>query len=73
MMEDMKLQPGRFMKSIITKIIKTMVRKKLGYELDIQINAINVVTEEGKVRLHLDADVETSTEEFVNIISTYMD
>ena len=71
MMEDMKLQPGRFMKGIITKIVKMLIRKKLGYDMDIQINTVNVVTDEGKVRIRIDVEAETSTEEFVKIINEF--
>ena len=68
-MDELKLVlSSKFMRGIVTKIIKKTVFKKTGYEIDIQINKIAVETNDGKVSLHMDADASVNSEDFVDII-----
>lgn len=60
----------KFMKGIVTKMIATTIRKKFGYNIDIQINEILVSTENGKIHLHADVVAETTNEEFVKILKS---
>lgn len=54
---------------IVTKVVNTIVKKKLGYNIDIQLNDVVITEADGKVHLHIDVDAETSTEEFKKIIN----
>lgn len=54
---------------IITKIVKSIIKKKLGYDFDIQLNDVVMTEADGKVHFHIDVDAETSTEEFKRIIN----
>lgn len=68
-MDEMKVNlSGRFMKSIITKLIARVVRKQFGYDVDIQINELNIEAIDGKVRLHMNVNAETTQEEFAKIV-----
>lgn len=68
-MDELKLVLStKFMKGLITKIIKKAILKKTGYEIDIQINKIAVETIDGKVTLHMDADASVNSEDFVGIV-----
>ena len=70
-MDELKLKLStKFMRGILAKIVKKTVFKKFGYEIDIQINEIEVTTHDGKVYLHLNADAETSDDEFKKIIAS---
>ena len=72
-MDELKLSlKSTFMRSIITKLIGTVIRKQLGYDIDISINDVNVVAVDGKIKLHLDVDAETTNEEFSKIIKSVM-
>ena len=72
-MDELKLSlKSTFMRSIITKLIGTVIRKQLGYDIDISINDANVVAVDGKIKLHLDVDAETTNEEFSKIIKSIM-
>lgn len=68
-MDEMKIKLStKFMKGIIAKIVKRTISKKLGYDIDILINEIDIKTIDGKVHLHVDVDGEINNDEFMKII-----
>lgn len=70
-MDELKLNlTSKFMKGIVTKLIGNVIRKKLGYDVDILLNKIDVTASDGKIHLHLDVEAETTNEEFMKMIST---
>ena len=70
-MDELKLKLStKFMRGFLAKIVKKTIFKKFGYEIDIQINEIEVTTHDGKVYLHLNADAEASDEDFKKIIKS---
>lgn len=66
-MDEMKIV-SKFTNGIISKMIKMVLKKKLGYEVDIQLNQITMTIIEGKTHVHLDADAELKKEELVKIL-----
>ena len=69
-MDLMKIKlPNKIMRGIVTKIIKKSIVKKFGYDIDIRIEELEIKNENGRVYLHLNADAETSSEEFTDIIN----
>ena len=46
-MDEMKIV-SKFTRNMISKILKVMLKKKSGYNVDIQINDVNVTINEGK-------------------------
>ena len=70
-MDEMRINlSAKFMKGIVTKILRTVIRKKFGYDVDIQINDLVIVSNDGKVRIHADVDCETTNEEFAKIVKS---
>lgn len=70
-MDELKLKLStKFMRGILAKIVAKTIFKKFGYEIDVQINEIEVSTHDGKVYLHINADAETSDDEFKKIIKS---
>ena len=68
-MDELKLKLStKFMRGIITKLISKIIFSKFGYNIDIQLNEIQVKNEGGKIKLHADVDAEMTNEEFVRII-----
>lgn len=68
-MDEMKLNlTSKFMKGIVTKIIAKMIKKQLGYDVDIELNDINFVAKDGKVHLHADIDAEVTNEQFGELV-----
>jgi len=69
-MDIMKIKlPNKIMRGIVTKIIKKSIVKKFGYDIDIRIEELEIKNENGRVYLHLNADAETSSEEFTDIVN----
>ena len=59
---------SNFMKGVISKALHMTIKKKTGYDVDILINDLNVRYEEGKIRLHINTDVELEKDEFIKIL-----
>lgn len=71
MMDELKMKlSSKFMKGIVTKLIAKAIEKKLGYKIDILLNEIDVTAKDGKVHLHIDADVETTNDEFKKMLKS---
>lgn len=70
-MDEMRVNlTTKFMKGIVTKLLASVIRKKLGYKIDIQLNDVIVVSSNGRVHIHADVDAETTNEEFAKIIKS---
>ena len=70
-MDELKLKLStKFMRGVIAKIISKTVSKKLGYQIDIQVNEIEVETIDGKIHLHTSVDADMNYEDFKNIIKS---
>jgi hypothetical protein len=70
-MDELKLKLStKFMRGIVAKLISKTISSKLGYNVSVQLNEIDIRTEDGKIRLHADVDAEISNEEFVHIIKS---
>lgn len=70
-MDELKLKLStRFMRGIIAKLVSRTISKKFGYDIGIQINEIEIKTEDGKIRLHTSVDAEISNDEFTKIIKS---
>lgn len=70
-MDVLKLKlSNNFMRGIVANLISKALNKKLGYDIDILLNEIEVKNENGKVHLHIDADAEVENGEFVRILKS---
>lgn len=70
-MDELKLSLSNgFMKGVVTKILSKMIYKKLGYKIDIQLNDIKIVSDDGAVHVHADIDGHIDKEEFMKIIKS---
>lgn len=52
-MDEMKIK-SHFLRGIFSKVITKKIKKKYGYDVNIDINDIDVVLTEGKIQLHVD-------------------
>lgn len=68
-MDEMNLVT-KFARGIASKIITSLARKKLGYDVDVYVNALNVKMSEEKAHVHLDIDAQLTTEEVQRILKT---
>lgn len=70
-MDELKLKLStKFMKSIVANLVSKAIAKKVGYNIDILLNEIEVKNEGGKIHLHIDADAEVENSEFVRIVKS---
>lgn len=70
-MDELKLNiTTTFMKNLIAKTISKIIRKKLGYSLDILLNQIEIKATDGKIRIHIDADAVTTNDDLLKMIKT---
>ncbi len=66
-MDEMKIV-SKFTTNVISKLLKLVLRKKLGYNVDIQLNEIKTTINEGKTHVHLDIDAELDKDELTKIL-----
>lgn len=59
---------SKFIRSVISKLLKMTLHKKLGYNIDIQLNEVNVTVTDGKTHVHLDVDAELDKDELMKIL-----
>lgn len=70
-MDELKLKLStKFMRGFIAKLVSKTIYKKTGYNIDILLNEIEVNTEDGKIRLHINVDADVKNDEFVKIIKS---
>lgn len=61
---------SKFTRGIISKALKMVVRKKSGYNVDIQVNEITTTINDGKTHLHVDVDAELERDELIKILKS---
>lgn len=68
-MDEMRIV-SKFTRGIISNAIKMIIRKKTGYNIDIQLNEAVTTVSDGKTHLHLDVDAELNKDELMNILKS---
>lgn len=70
-MDVLKLKLStKFMRGMVANLISKALNKKLGYNIDILLNEIEVKNEDGKILIHVNADAEVDNGEFVKILKS---
>lgn len=68
-MDELKINlTTKFTKSIVSKLIAMLIRKKVGSNIDVLINNLNVIANDGKIQIHADLDAEMTNEDLINLI-----
>lgn len=68
-MDEMRIV-SKFTRGIISKALKMVVHKKIGYNVDIQVNEITTTINDGKTHLHVDVDAELERDELIKILKS---
>lgn len=67
-MDEMKIT-SKFLTGVISKLLERILKQKLGYRIDIRLNAVRVTLgEDGKLHAHLDAECEMDKSELAKIL-----
>ena len=62
-MDELKIT-SKIMTKIISKGIAMVIKKKLGYNVDIQVHEIRATVNDGKVHVYLNAEGDVDINEF---------
>ena len=65
---DQMILESRFMQNIISKILKKIVKRKIGYDIDIQITELQVFNFDDKARIVLGATTDIPRDELNSIL-----
>lgn len=65
----MKIE-SKFITGIVSKIAKKVVRDKLGYNIEIQLNGLRTTVIDDKTHVHLDVDLELTKEELNKLLKS---
>ena len=57
-----------FTRGLISNQISKILKKKTGYDIDIQLNDLEIVVIDGKAKAHLDADLEIGKEDLLKLL-----
>ena len=66
-MDEMKIKSA-FTTGLISKVLKKMLKKKLGVDIEICLNEIAVSVVDGKTHAHIDADCELQKEQLLKLM-----
>ncbi len=68
-MDEMKIE-SKFTTGLVSKIARGIVRKKLGYDVDIQLNKFRTTVIDEKTHVHLDVDLELNKDELNKLLKS---
>lgn len=68
-MDEMKLE-SKFTTGLVSKIVKRAIRKKLGYDVDIQLNGFRTTVIDEKTHVHLDVDLDLNKDELNKLLES---
>lgn len=68
-MDEMKIV-SKFTTNMISKLVKKVLRKKTGYNIDIRLNGITAGINDGRTHIHLDVDAELEKDELTKILKS---
>jgi len=68
-MDEMKIVSG-FTTTLVSKVLRFALRKKLGYDIHIQLNILEATIKDGKTHVHIDADAEMDKDELAKVLKS---
>ncbi len=68
-MDELKLS-SKFMKGVISKIVKAMIKKNFGCDVNVSIEDFGITFADGKAHVHLNADAEMNGNEITKFLTT---
>ena len=65
---DKMILESEFVRGIISKLMKRAVKKKYGYDIDVNIDKVNATYANGKMNIQLGLSTELTKEELFKIL-----
>lgn len=69
-MDTMKIST-KFMRGVVTKILKGIIKKKVGYDVDIQLDELMVTFDDTKAHIRINAAADISKDELTKAIKEF--
>lgn len=70
-MDEMKVKlTTKFMRNVVSKLITMTIRKKYGYEVNIQLNDLDISVIDGETKISTNVEVKLDSKEFVKIMNS---
>jgi hypothetical protein len=66
-MDEMKIV-SKFMRGVISKAVKVIIHKKLGYDTDIRFNECDITFDGNKAHVHINVDTEIDKTELLKML-----
>ena len=66
-MDEVNIVSG-FTKGVISKLIRLVLCKKIGCDINVQLNGLNVTVNDGRTRVHLDLDAELEKDQLLKLL-----
>ena len=57
-----------FLRKLVSRVVKRTIRKKLGYNIDIDLNGLEITFDDNKAKIRIDAGAEMSKEELTKLV-----
>jgi hypothetical protein len=69
-MDEMKLTltKNNLMQTVLAKAISSIIQKKLGCKVNVEVNEVVVTSREGKTEIHLDIDANMGNAEVMRLV-----
>lgn len=61
---------SKFTRTILSKLIKMLLKKKIGYDIDVQLNEFTATIIDGKAQVHINADAELEKDELIKMLKS---
>lgn len=59
---------SRLMRDAASKIVSKAIRNKIGCDVGIHFNSVQIAVADGEVKVHLDADADIKKEELIKLL-----
>lgn len=66
-MDEMRFE-SKLTRAIVSKLVKKGIKKKFGYDVDVDLNNFRTTVIDGKTHVHLDVDLELNEKDFATIL-----
>lgn len=70
-MDEMKVKLStKLMRNVVSKLIARAVRKKYGYEVDIQLNELDISVIDGETKILTNMELKMGSDEFKKLMKS---
>ena len=68
-MDELKIN-SKFMRSIVSKLIEVVIKKRIGYKVKVDLNDLNVTVIDGQAHIHLSGDADMDKADLTKLVKS---